>query len=283
MEKELERKRSRMPLLVRKNNYVINENTKVDVSRRCNTVTKAVNKEFWNGSTDMSHSFYVGSYGRHTAINTSDIDILVKLPKSEYERYDSLKGNGQSRLLQGVKESILQTYSQSDVHADGQVVIINFSDGMIFEILPAFEEINYMGEASYTYPDTNKGGKWRSTDPKAEINAMAEKNEQSQGLFYDTCKHIRYIRDNYFSSYTLSGIIIDTFVYHEMKNWRWVTSGENCSNPGDYEAVLLNNYNMVTGLGIFNPRYLVPGSGMEIIFSDDDTKVLGKVLRKMVE
>ena len=32
-----------------------------------------------------------------------------------------------------------------------------------------------------------------STDPKAEQNAMQEKNRSSNGLLFDTCKHIRYI------------------------------------------------------------------------------------------
>lgn len=272
-----------MSILVPRSHYVIDDITRSVISNRCSTVTKAVNKEFWNGSTDMSHSFYVGSYGRHTAINTSDIDILMKLPKSEYERYDSLKGNGQSRLLQGVKKAIQETYGRSEVHADGQIIIINFSDEMIFEILPAFEEINFIGEVIFTYPDSNKGGKWKSTDPKAEINAMAEKNKLSQGLFYDTCQHMRYIRDNYYSSYSLSGIVIDTFIYHEMGNWHWTSSGEGSSKPGDYESVLLNAYNKATGLGIYNPRYIVPGSEMQISLSDEDTKVLGKVLRKMAE
>ncbi|MDR3320286.1 MAG: nucleotidyltransferase domain-containing protein [Desulfovibrio sp.] len=31
---------------------------------------------------------YVGSYGSETAIDESDIDILVELPESEYTRYD---------------------------------------------------------------------------------------------------------------------------------------------------------------------------------------------------
>lgn len=49
----------------------------------------------------------MGSYGRRTAINTSDLDILVLLPESEYSQFDSLKGNGQSRLLQAVKCAII--------------------------------------------------------------------------------------------------------------------------------------------------------------------------------
>ena len=140
-----------MALRVLKNEYSIDQDTRSTISSRCATVTKAINNEFWNGSTDSSHSFYVGSYGRHTAIDTSDVDILLRLPKSEYERFDSVKGNGQSRLLQAVKEAVQSAYSTSDIHADGQVVVIKISDGIKFELLPAFEDTDYWGNGKGTF------------------------------------------------------------------------------------------------------------------------------------
>ena len=76
------------------------------ITQRYKRITKAINSEFWEIDSETAHSRYVGSYGRGTAIDTSDIDILVELPRSEYERFDSLKGNGQSRLLQAVKSAI---------------------------------------------------------------------------------------------------------------------------------------------------------------------------------
>ena len=47
--------------------------------------------------------------------------------------------NPQSRLLQVVKKAILESYPRSDVKGDGQVVVIKFSDGMKFEVLPALK------------------------------------------------------------------------------------------------------------------------------------------------
>ena len=85
---------------------------------------------------------YVGSYGRGTTINSSDLDVLFELPQNEYNRYDLVKGNGQSRLLQAVRNAILTSYPRSEVRADGQVVKVLFSDGMKFEILPAFKNID---------------------------------------------------------------------------------------------------------------------------------------------
>lgn len=221
---------------VPKNGYSFRQETRDAISKRCERITNAINNEFWHGSTDLSHSFYVGSYGRHTAIPTSDVDILLKLPKSEYDRYDSARGNGQSRLLQAVKGTIESTYSNSDVHADGQVVVVKFSDGIKLELLPAFEQRDMYGNLNetYTYPDSNMGGHWKSTDPKAEIYYMKKKNDSSNGLLYDTCKHIRFIRDSH-SSYHLSGIVIDTFVYYAMGSWEWTKPGGTSASPGTYE------------------------------------------------
>lgn len=111
---------------VQKHGEIILQNTRSLISLRYHTVTKAINKEFWNSTSDTLHSIYVGSYGRNTAIDTSDIDILVELPSSLFDRYNNLSGNSQSRLLQAVRNAILNTYPRSDVRADGQVVKIAF-------------------------------------------------------------------------------------------------------------------------------------------------------------
>ena len=134
---------------VKKRGEVISLEQRSLVAQRYKRITRAVNIEFWNSTSEVAHSLYVGSYGRGTAINTSDIDILIELPKEEYNRYDSLKGNGQSRLLQALKNAILQTYPKSNIRGDGQVVVIDFSDGMKFE--DAEESVDHSGK--YGYPE----------------------------------------------------------------------------------------------------------------------------------
>lgn len=81
---------------VEKHGEKIVQDTRNLISLRYRTVTKAINNEFWNSTSDTSHSLYVGSYGRNTAINTSDIDILVELPNSLFDYYNNLSGNSQS-------------------------------------------------------------------------------------------------------------------------------------------------------------------------------------------
>jgi predicted nucleotidyltransferase len=247
------------------------------ISYRYKRITRAVNSEFWGIDSETAHSRYVGSYGRGTAIDTSDIDILVELPRDEYNRYDAHKGNGQSRLLQAVKDAIKTTYPNSKIGADGQVVVINFSDGMKFEVLPAFRHIDWAGNwnGSYDYPDTNMGGNWRSTNPKAEQDAMAARNRESNGLLYDTCKHMREIRDSHFKSYHLSGIVIDSYVYHHIAGWHWLSAGEISTQPrGTYEKMLYNE------CPVWGFSLTAPGSGDDVN-TTNDVDCLNKVLNYM--
>ncbi len=246
------------------------------ISLRYHTVTKAINMEFWNSTSDILHSIYVGSYGRNTAISTSDIDILVELPNEQFDRFNNLKGNGQSRMLQAVKNAILNAYPRSDVRADGQVVKIAFSDDMYFEIVPAFKS----WDGSYKYPDSNLGGNWKSTNPKAEQEAMAQKNKSSYGLLFDTCRHIRFIRDNYFSSYHLSGIVIDSFVYAAIGNWRWTQPGGTSAQAGTYESILLDYYNK-SGIR-WGFDITAPGSN-DTVSTASSYECLGKILVRMTQ
>lgn len=261
--------------LVTKRGEIISLEQRITISDRYKRITKAINREFWGIDSDTAHSFYVGSYGRGTAVDASDIDILVELPRAEYERFDAYQSNGQSRLLQAVKEAILSTYPNSDIRPDGQVVKVNFSDGIKFEILPAFKHYDFWGDwnGTYDYPDSNMGGRWLSTNPKAEQDAMKQKNIESNGLLFDTCRHMRQIRDTHFSSYHLPGIVIDSFAFHYIGSWRWLNIGEESTQPsGTYEK---NLYNRCPSFAF---TLTAPGSGMGV-----DTSKCIDVLNKVLE
>ncbi len=266
-----------MSFYVSKRGEVIPMETRTNISRRYKTITKAVNREFWNTNSETSHSLYVGSYGRGTAIDTSDIDILIELPRSEYDRYDYYKGNGQSRLLQAVKDAILITYPKTDIRADGQVVKVSFSDDMKFEVLPAFVTTDWYGKITYSYPDTNMGGNWRSTNPKAEQSAMKGKNTSSMGLLFDTCKHIRYIRDTYYKSYHLSGIVIDSFVYDAIRNWQWRENSSANISDGKFEQELYKYY---LNYYRYTSTIQAPGSN-DLVSLANSRECLEKVLNRM--
>ena len=133
------------------------------ISLRYRNITRRLNVDYWDTESEVSHSLYVGSYGRNTAIQGfSDLDMVFRLPDHVYETYNNYRSNGQSALLQAVRSSIKKTYATTDIGADGQVVQVSFTDGPTFEIVPVFNNAN----GTFIFPDANQGGRWRITHPK---------------------------------------------------------------------------------------------------------------------
>lgn len=184
-----------------------------NISARYKTITKCLNIDFWNSFSDTEHSLLVGSYGRDTAIGVSDLDLIFILPKKNYFRFDNYLYNGQSALLQYVKNSIQITYPGTDIGGDGQVVVVDFSDGMKFEVVPAFEN----EDGSFTYPDSNNGGSWKITKPIPEINAIADRNILCNGNLKRLCRMIRVWKKRW--SVPMGGLLIDTLAYNFLENW----------------------------------------------------------------
>jgi hypothetical protein len=184
-----------------------------DISYRYKRITKQLNKDFWDTESDTSHSLYVGSYGRDTDIHVSDIDVLFQLPYSVYERINGHSGNGQSALLAEVRDSLRNTYSTTHISSDGQIIGIKFEDGVNFEILPCF--INKDG--SYTYPDSNNGGSWKTTNPKPEIEEIKKTNDSCNGNLKNLCRMARAWKDKW--DVPMGGLLIDTLAYQFIKQW----------------------------------------------------------------
>jgi hypothetical protein len=71
---------------------------------------------------------------------------------------------------------------------------LNFTDGINFEIVPCFLNT----DKSYTFPDSNDGGRWKSTDPKPEIEAMIEANANvCNNNLKRLCRMARAWKDNW--------------------------------------------------------------------------------------
>lgn len=184
------------------------------ISTRYRNITKRLNTDFWDSSSDTSHSLYVGSYGRNTATQgLSDLDMIFQLPYSEYQKYNSYFGNGQSALLQAVKRSIEKTYATTSIRGDGQVILVPFNDGITFEVVPAFLNVS----DSYTFPDANGGGRWRITNPKPEISAMRLRNNITNNNLVQLCRMARAWKRKW--DVPISGLLIDTLAYQFIENW----------------------------------------------------------------
>jgi Second Messenger Oligonucleotide or Dinucleotide Synthetase domain len=184
------------------------------ISARYKAITRRLNTDFWNTTSETSHSLYVGSYGRNTAIKGfSDLDMVFELPSSLYFQYDKYTSNGQSALLQSVRNSMQKTYSSSKVGGDGQVVAVNFDDGITFEVVPVFMN----KEESYTYPDSNGGGSWKVTNPRPEIEAIRTRNNACNDNLFRLCRMMRAWKKKW--DVPIGGLLIDTLAYQFIDGW----------------------------------------------------------------
>lgn len=186
------------------------------ISTRYKNITRRLNSDYWTTTSDTAHSLYVGSYGRNTAIQgISDLDMIFQLPYSVYEQYNNYSGNGQSALLNAVKTSIEKTYSTTSIRADGQVILVPFNDGITFEVVPAF--INK--DDSFTYPDSNNGGRWRTTNPKPEIEAIRSRNAVCNGNLILLCRMMRSWKNKW--NVPIGGLLIDTLAYQFIDSYTY--------------------------------------------------------------
>ena len=192
----------------------IPQDKRSSIVTRYQSITSRLNQDFWNSSSGSNNSIYVGSYGRGTAINGfSDLDMLFVLPFTTYQQYNSYINNGQSALLQAVRNSMQKTYPTTSIGADGQVVSVSFTDDITFEVVPCF--LNK--DDSYTFADSNGGGKWKVTNPKPEINAIASGDSETNGNLKRLCKMFRAWKNKW--SVPMGGLMIDTFAYRFLENW----------------------------------------------------------------
>ncbi|WP_028043407.1 SMODS domain-containing nucleotidyltransferase [Candidatus Stoquefichus massiliensis] len=232
-------------------NLRMSTDTVSKIQYRYHQITKRINTDYRNSSSETAYSLYVGSYGRGTEIWTSDIDMIVQLPYETYAKFNAYTSNGQSALLQEVKTVLQKTYSTSYVKGDGQVIGINFDDGINFEIVPAF--INKDG-SSYTYPDSNNGGSWKTTDPKKEIEAINDRNKLVNKNLKRLCRMARAWKKK--CNVSMSGILIDTLAYKFINDWEYKDKSYLY-----YDYMSRDFFEYLKNIDTDKTYWLAPGSG----------------------
>lgn len=197
-----------------RDNYLIPSGTVSAISYRYRRITKQLNKDFWDTESETAHSLYVGSYGRDTAAKgVSDLDVAFTLPNGVYHTYNAYTTNGQSALLQAVRQSIMKTYPSTSVGGDGQVCVIRFDDGITFEILPVFVNASN----TFTFADSNGGGSWKTCDPRSEMQAFLSRNREANGNLKAIGRMMRIWKR--YNSVPISGMLIDTLAFNFINSW----------------------------------------------------------------
>jgi len=190
-------------------------NTLVDsVRTKYHGIVKCINEYYWDSSSEDKNCLYVGSYGRGTAIYASDIDIVVNIPDSEYQKYSKYLYGAQSKFIQSVKDVLSEKYYNTEIRGDGQVIVADFYD-VRFEVVPAFQN----SDRSYLYPDTNNGGSWNTMDPRKEIDEFNRVNNECNGNLKRLSMMVRAW--NEFNTVGLPGYAIDISVYDFLKSYTY--------------------------------------------------------------
>lgn len=176
-----------------------------EISGRYEEITCCLNKKYRDTESKTANSLQVGSYGRYTAIKgVSDLDMIYIMPNSEWDRF---KDGRQSALLQEVRSAILDRYPNTNIRADGQVVVVSFTNYEI-EVVPAFEQ----EDGSFKYPDTNSGGSWPVTKPRSEIKAISDVDKAKNFNLRRLSKMVRAWKNKH--GVEMGGLLIDTLTHN---------------------------------------------------------------------
>ncbi|MGH6727039.1 MAG: SMODS domain-containing nucleotidyltransferase, partial [Pseudolabrys sp.] len=133
------------------------------------SVRSCLNRHYWCVGSETSNSMLIGSWGKDTRLRPPrDVDILFLLPASVYVRFQVREGNRQSQLLQEVKDVLAQTYTQTTMRGDGQVVLIPFNSTPV-EVAPGFR----CRDGSIIVCDTNGGGRYITSTAEAEASDLS--------------------------------------------------------------------------------------------------------------
>lgn len=69
---------------------LIDQEKRSSFAARTQRITRALNLNLRSTDSSTANSFYVGSYGRNTAIpSLSDVDLLYHLPYALYSKYNA--------------------------------------------------------------------------------------------------------------------------------------------------------------------------------------------------
>lgn len=204
------------------------------IKGRRDEITKSLNKYFRGTDSVSANRLMVGSWGRHTAINgVSDLDMIYILPASMKE--DLHKEGGTSKALHQTKDAIAAHYSQTDIRVDRLVVVVQFRNYK-FEVQPCFER----SDGSFEYPDTYSDT-WKRTDPRAEIEAISNLNENTGGKARNLCRLARAWKRKH--NVDMGGLLIDTLV------WRFLTSTSNTNAlTTHYDRLVLDFFRFLAEL-----------------------------------
>lgn len=225
-----------------------------DISTKYKTITKALNKDYWESESEFDNSLQIGSYGRKTAINgVSDLDMIFELSQEDYKYYNEKEKNGQLLLLQDVKASIAKSYTTTDIKVDRYVVVVNFSNHK-FEVCPVFIQT----DGRYKFPDSYNGGKWKFTNPRPEIDEINDFDKTTNQNLKNLSKMTRAWKNK--CGVKIGGLLIDTLCYEFLQSNQnhWDT------NYSSYDLLVRDYFEFLKDYNKERKQWNAPGSNQVV-------------------
>jgi len=155
-----------------------------DAKTKYTNVCNVLHNNYYSSKYNGTSKFLFGSYKKKTNIrpmnNMQDVDVLFKIPKEIFEKFDNYKSNGQSALLQEIRSILSKTFTTTDkISGWGKVVLVKTIDRTHnIEVLPAIELEN----KTFKIPNSENDGKWEIFDPREDINNFQDSDKRVDGL-----------------------------------------------------------------------------------------------------
>jgi hypothetical protein len=209
-------------------NLALTPKQREDGQTKHRAVRKCLNVHYWGSSSETANSMLVGSWGKSTEKRPPrDIDVMFVLPDSVRKRLDDLAWgtNEQSYLLQEVKDVLAASYPNTDMRADGQVVVVPFASYRV-EVLPVFVDKDPLfGQQTgkYVICDANAGGRWKRIDPVAEKEHIKSSNDATVGNTRNLIRVMKRWQD--YCNVPIKSFVIELLAIDFLRGWKHAGEG----------------------------------------------------------
>lgn len=200
----------------------------------------------------------LGSTAKGTACKpVADADVLFHMPPGTYSRFDGYTSNGQSALLQEVRDVLRRRYPGTDIRGDGPVVVVEFTSGANVEVVPGvlLSDGSDILHAECKVPVTKDGGFWESSDYGAEYNALYAADHPRQG---QVARLVRYMKAwRHAQNVTLKSLVLELMAEDFAQTWDTNWSSYT------YDDWLIRDFLKYAADNYFT-TYRMPGTGKGI-------------------
>lgn len=177
-------------------------------------ISSRVARDFWESCVGVGDYFFVGSFGRGTAIRRRpSMRLYVQLPGSFSPDYATALAEENDAILDRLRTSLMSEYGQVRVDPERPAVHVKFGCSPRIDVVPVFRSTR--GEL--LIPGRTYECAWRLGDPMAEIDEINRTDSELGGNLLALCRLMRAWRMKH--HIPISSLLLDTICYEFMTAW----------------------------------------------------------------